>query len=107
MESNRMATWWIKWEDLNWPIPDNVEKVKRRAEEFAKANISAAIIFGTRDGWRNFDEEYKRFSSHFDRTESSPCGDDTMLMYFTSGTSGYPKIAAHNYKCIVIFLFLC
>ncbi|MEE0898154.1 MAG: AMP-binding protein, partial [Acutalibacteraceae bacterium] len=26
------------------------------------------------------------------------CGDDLMLMYFTSGTSGYPKIAAHNYK---------
>lgn len=21
-----------------------------------------------------------------------------MLMYFTSGTSGYPKIATHNYK---------
>ena len=21
-----------------------------------------------------------------------------MMMYFTSGTSGYPKIAAHNYK---------
>ena len=51
MESNRMATWWIKWEDLNWPIPDNVEKVKRRAEEFAKANISAAIIFGTHFRW--------------------------------------------------------
>ena len=51
MESNRMATWWIKWEDLNWPIPDNVEKVKRRAEEFAKADISAAIIFGTHFRW--------------------------------------------------------
>lgn len=56
------------------------------------------MVGGTRDGWRNFDEEYKRFSSHFERTESSPCGNDTMLMYFTSGTSGYPKIATHNYK---------
>ena len=51
MESNRMATWWIKWEDLNWPIPDNVEKVKRRAEEFAKADVSAAVIFGTHFRW--------------------------------------------------------
>ncbi len=51
MESNRMATWWIRWEDLNWPIPDNVEKVKRRAEEFAKADISAAILFGTHFRW--------------------------------------------------------
>ena len=29
---------------------------------------------------------------------TAPCGDDPMLMFFTSGTSGYPKIAAHNYK---------
>ncbi len=56
------------------------------------------IVNGTREGWRNFDEEYKLFSTHFDRTEDSPCGDDLLLMFFTSGTSGYPKIAAHNHK---------
>ncbi len=56
------------------------------------------IVNGCREGWRNFDEEYELFSTHFDRTEDSPCGDDLMLMYFTSGTSGYPKIAAHTYK---------
>ncbi len=56
------------------------------------------IVGGEREGWRNFDEEYKRFSSHFERTEDTACGDDLMLMFFTSGTSGYPKIAAHNHK---------
>ena len=56
------------------------------------------IVNGTREGWRNFDEEFCLFSSHYERTEDAPCGDDLMLMYFTSGTSGYPKIAAHNYK---------
>ncbi|MBR6960127.1 MAG: AMP-binding protein, partial [Clostridiales bacterium] len=56
------------------------------------------IVNGTREGWRNFDEEYTLFSTRFKRTEDSPCGDDPMLMYFTSGTSGYPKIAVHNYK---------
>ena len=56
------------------------------------------MVNGTRDGWRNFDEEYKMFSTHFDRTEDSPCGNDTLLMFFTSGTSGYPKIAVHNHK---------
>ena len=55
------------------------------------------IVGGTRDGWRQFDEEYSLFSTHFDRTEDTPGGTDTMLMFFTSGTSGYPKIAAHNY----------
>ncbi len=56
------------------------------------------IVNGTREGWRNFDEEYPLYSTHFKRTEDSPGGDDLMLMFFTSGTSGYPKIAAHNYK---------
>ncbi len=60
--------------------------------------INKLIVGNARDGWRDFDEEYKRFSTHFDRTDDSPCGDDTMLMYFTSGTSGYPKIATHNHK---------
>ena len=56
------------------------------------------IVNGEREGWRSFDEEYSMFSSRFRRTGTSPCGDDLMLMYFTSGTSGYPKIAAHTYK---------
>ena len=56
------------------------------------------MVNGSRDGWRNFDEEYTLFSTHFNRVKDSPCGDDLMLMFFTSGTSGYPKIAAHNHK---------
>lgn len=56
------------------------------------------LVNGSRDGWHDFNEEYALFSSHFLRTEDSPCGSDPMLMFFTSGTSGYPKIAAHNYK---------
>jgi acetyl-CoA synthetase len=56
------------------------------------------LVGGSRDGWHNFDEEYGLFSSHYARQEDAPCGSDPMLMFFTSGTSGYPKIAAHNYK---------
>ncbi len=56
------------------------------------------LVGGERDGWRNFDEEYPLFSAHYYRDENSPCGDDPMLMFFTSGTTGYPKIAAHSYK---------
>ncbi len=56
------------------------------------------MVGGTRDGWHDFDEEYPLFSAHFYRDENTACGDDTMLMFFTSGTTGYPKIAVHNYK---------
>ena len=56
------------------------------------------LVGGQKAGWHDFNEEYSIFSSHFDRKEDSPCGSEPMLMYFTSGTSGYPKLAAHNYK---------
>jgi len=56
------------------------------------------LVNGSRDGWHDFNEECTMFSSHFNRTADTPCGDDPMLMFFTSGTSGYPKLAAHNYK---------
>ena len=55
-----------------------------------------------RDGWRNYDEESALFSSHFERTADAPGGKDLMLMFFTSGTTGYPKIAAHNYTYALV-----
>ena len=68
------------------------------AQEHCHMLENMMIVNGDRPGWRSFDEEYPLFSSRFRRTGTSPCGDDLMLMYFTSGTSGYPKIAAHTYK---------
>ncbi len=59
--------------------------------------VNKFIVNGEREGWRNFNEEYMRFSTHYERPDDAPCGADYMLMYFTSGTSGYPKLAAHNY----------
>ncbi|MBO5652811.1 MAG: AMP-binding protein, partial [Clostridia bacterium] len=72
-----------------------------------EADIAAAecptlehkIIVGEkREGWRNFDAEYNLYSTRFERTADSPKGNDLLLMFFTSGTTGYPKIAAHNHK---------
>ncbi len=56
------------------------------------------IVNGEREGWRTFDEEYTLYSTHYNRTAAAPSGDDPLLMFFTSGTTGYPKIAAHNHK---------
>jgi len=56
------------------------------------------VVNGAREGWHSFDEEQPRFSSHFDRTPDSPGGKEPMLMFFTSGTTGYPKIATHSYE---------
>ncbi|MGN0635404.1 MAG: AMP-binding protein [Acutalibacteraceae bacterium] len=56
------------------------------------------IVGAEREGWHSFDEEYKLYSTHFYRSADTPCGDDEQLMFFTSGTTGYPKIASHSCK---------
>ena len=74
------------------------------ADEIDKAALNCPalrqkfIVNGDREGWINFDETYPLFSTHFKKTAESPAGEDLLLMFFTSGTSGYPKIAVHNHK---------
>ena len=50
-EPKRIVTWWIKMADLNWPSHDGYDKIKRRAEDIAKANATTAMIFGTHFRW--------------------------------------------------------
>ena len=68
------------------------------ADAKTKTLKNKIMVGGSREGWHNFDEEYSLFSRRYHRKEDSPCGDDPMLMFFTSGTTGYPKIATHSYK---------
>ena len=62
-------------------------------------NIRLKVICGgSKPGWHDFDAEYDMYSSRFARTEDSIKGDDTMLMLFSSGTTGYPKAVMHSCK---------
>ncbi len=60
--------------------------------------VTKVVVGQSREGWHNFDEEYKLFSRRFRREENTACGDEPMLMFFTSGTTGYPKIATHKFS---------
>ncbi|MBR5538879.1 MAG: AMP-binding protein, partial [Clostridia bacterium] len=68
------------------------------AEEKTGAKLTKIIVGNDRDGWHNYDEEYTLFSRRYVREDDAPAGNDPMLMFFTSGTTGYPKIAMHSYK---------
>ncbi len=68
------------------------------AETSTGLNLTKIIVGKPREGWHSFDEEYALFSRRFRRRDNSPAGRDPMLMFFTSGTTGYPKIALHSYQ---------
>ncbi|MBR3552212.1 MAG: AMP-binding protein [Clostridia bacterium] len=77
---------------------DNTAAEVEKAEEKVGQREIKVLVGGKRAGWHDFDEEYTLFRSVFPRTDDTPCGDDPMLMFFSSGTTGYPKIVLHNYK---------
>ena len=77
---------------------DHVPEEMDKAALHAPSLQTKILVGGEREGWRNFDEEYTLFTRHLPRPEDAACGDDLMLMYFTSGTTGNPKLAMHNFK---------
>ena len=78
------------------PVSREVDKACRSYK-----NLKVKIMVGaSRKGWRSFNKEVKYFSSHFRRPhgENAIHGDDPSIMFFTSGTTSYPKITTHNFK---------
>lgn len=77
-------------------------KVAVEVERASKSydGLKAKIMVGqsTLKGWRNFNRDIRFFSSEFKKPAGAPGGNDPMLMFFTSGTTSYPKIAEHTYK---------
>ena len=71
-------------------------EAERAAEQFP--GMVKIMVDGRREGWHDFDGEFRLFSDEFVREKDAPCGEDLMLMFFTSGTTGFPKAAAQCYK---------
>ena len=55
------------------------------------------IVDGARDGWLDFEALLAEESDEFPRPAEPLKHDDIMLLYFTSGTSGMPKMVGHNF----------
>lgn len=56
-----------------------------------------SIVNCDKKGWSNFNEGVEKADENFPRPKNTNKSSDIMLMYFTSGTTGHPKIAAHSF----------
>ena len=63
-----------------------------------KALHSVAALGGEHEGFLNFDRMLSEASDVFERPAERTTNDDIMLMYFTSGTTGMPKMVAHDFR---------
>ncbi len=50
-----------------------------------------------KEGYKNFNREFEKCDPSFERSADSAGGRDIMQIYFTSGTTGMPKMVMHNY----------
>ena len=55
------------------------------------------LVGDKREGWHDFDAEYPLYSSSFERSDDTPSGDEPALMFFSSGTTGNPKMVEHKH----------
>ncbi len=70
--------------------PEQVE-----AAEAASPTLKIKIIAnGERPGWKPFNKTIATYPDTLTRADTSK--DDPQIMFFTSGTTGYPKITVHN-----------
>ncbi len=74
-------------------VSDIVDSAAKQCPEL-KTKI---LVGGNKEGWHDFDNEYGLFSGKFERNADSSCGDEPALMFFTSGTTGNPKMACHKH----------
>lgn len=77
--------------------PEVIEHINNSVEESPTLKVRA--VLGTSiPGWVNFTESLEKASENFPRPtgDAAPTNSDTSLLYFTSGTTGMPKMVQHN-----------
>ena len=75
-------------------LPDYEE-----AEKELEIDLKKLVIETDRDGWINFNKAIEEQSPIFERPEGDEktYAEEIFLIYFTSGTSGLPKMVSHKH----------
>ena len=76
-------------------IENSLEEFSTKPENFEK-NPQLLLANGNKEGWIDFENQFEKASETFADVR---CAEnfDTSILYFTSGTSGYPKMVTHNF----------
>jgi len=69
------------------------------SESQSPSLVLKVIVGGSRDGWLDFNTEIERAPASFPRPagDSATSNSDILLLYFTSGTTGMPKMVQHDF----------
>lgn len=74
---------------------DSVDSVKAKCPTLKHL----MLVDGKRAGWYNYDEEMIEVTSSLDKDKIEKTkSTDPMLIYFTSGTTGHPKMVLHTHS---------
>ncbi|MGI6525908.1 MAG: AMP-binding protein [Caldicoprobacterales bacterium] len=88
--------------DVKMIITVNEEQIIQNVETAQTDSPSLklkALVGGSRKGWLDFDESIRKADPNFTRPAGSNAtrNEDILLLYFTSGTTGQPKMVQHNF----------
>ncbi|MBQ9206942.1 MAG: AMP-binding protein [Treponema sp.] len=78
---------------------DTIQEEIEKALPASPSVKTLVTVQSDREGWVSYAKEISGFGTDFPRPtgDAATHNEDVMLLYFTSGTSGYPKMVQHNF----------
>jgi acetyl-CoA synthetase len=78
---------------------DGVPEYVDEAVAATGADVTKVMVGGSREGWLDFRAGMRQSSESFERPEGDEATkeSDIMLVYFSSGTTGFPKMVQHDH----------
>ena len=83
---------------ISYDNPHILEEIEKAMPK--SPTVKYLVTVGSqREGWISFHDEYSKLDPEFPRPvgEAATHNNDPMLLYFTSGTSGYPKMVLQDF----------